>query len=84
MGPGQRLVTTGLVVNVKAHPTRSIRRRLRARFHQARLAPLQFVAQRNQLIGWAAYVNTYDRVLGAEYLEIARSVQRLARELSNR
>jgi len=80
MGPGQRLITTGLVLSVKAHPIRETRRQLRARFHQAKKSPREFSQQANQLLGWAAFVNAYDPVLGAEYLRIARNVQIEARE----
>lgn len=77
-GPGQRLLTTGLVVSVKAHPMRTLRRKLRARFHQAGLKPRRFVKEAHQLLGWAAYVNSYDRALGANYLKIASEVVRLS------
>jgi retron-type reverse transcriptase len=77
-GPGQRLVTTGMVVNAKVHPPRDLLRRLRARFHQATLNPNLFVPEANRLLGWAAYVNMYDRALGAKYLAVARNVQKHA------
>ncbi len=73
-GPGQRLMTTGMVVNVDAHPMRQVRRQLRARFHQANLNPSQFTEQAHQLVGWAAYVNMYDHSTGSEYLAIAKKV----------
>lgn len=79
-GPGQRLMTTGLVVNVRAHPTRPLRRQLRARFHQAQTNPDQFREQRNQLLGWAAFVNSYDPKLGEIYLETARSIANESRK----
>ena len=79
LGPGDRLMTTGMVVNVKAHPMRQLRRKLRARFHQAELSPTQFVEQAHQLLGWAAYVNMYDRGLGSKYLGIAKTVLYAAR-----
>lgn len=77
-GPGQRLLTTGLVVNVKAHPMRTLRRKLRARFYQAKLKPRRFLKEAHQLLGWAAYVNSYDPVRGADYLKIASEVVRLS------
>lgn len=77
-GPGQRLITTGMVVNVSVHPPRPLRRRLRAKFHQASLHPSQFVDDANELLGWAAFVNSYDTALGRTYLEIARGVQQKA------
>lgn len=73
-GPGRRLMTTGMVVNVRAQPARKLRRRLRARFHQAKLHPDRFTTVANQLLGWAAYANMYDGTKGASYLEIANSV----------
>ena len=82
LGPGQRLMTTGLVVNQKAHPVRTLRRRLRARFHQAELHPRRFLKEANQLHGWAAYVNAYDPKLGADYLRIANVVLRLTQKTS--
>jgi RNA-directed DNA polymerase len=74
-GPGQRLMTTGMVVNASAHPMRRLRRQLRARFHQAQINPRQFTEQANQLLGWAAYVNMYDPDLGSQYLAIAKRVR---------
>jgi RNA-directed DNA polymerase len=78
-GPGQRLITTGMVVNVTAHPMRQLRRQLRARFHQAEINPAQFAKQAEQLLGWAAYVHMYDHDLGTRYLGIAKSVRDLSR-----
>jgi len=79
--PGQRLITTGMVVNEKAQPTREFRRRLRAIFHQASLSPHKFRSQINKLVGWAAFVNMYDGERGREYLKIARSVGRKSSSL---
>jgi retron-type reverse transcriptase len=78
-GPGQRLMTTGMVVNVTIHPVRRLRRQLRARFHQAEINPTQFTEQAHQLLGWAAYVNMYDRDLGSKYLSTAKSILYAAR-----
>ena len=77
--PGQRLMTTGMVVNVKTHPLRELRRQLRARFHQAQLMPGSFGEEAYKLLGWAAYVNMYDPELGSEYLGIAKRVLDTAR-----
>ncbi len=74
LGPGQRRMTTGLVVNVKAQPVRWLRRRLRARFHQAALRPNRFKEEASQLLGWAAYVNMYDPSKGKRYLAVANRV----------
>jgi RNA-directed DNA polymerase len=79
-GPGQRLMTTGLVVHEKAQPVRSLRRNLRARFHQAKLRPSTFVKQANQLLGWASYVNSFEPTLGKKYLKIANKVISLAQK----
>jgi len=75
LGPGQRLSTTGMVVNVAAHPERTLRRQLRARFHQAEKDPGSFRLEASQLMGWAAYVNMYDPDLGRKYLAIAGRVR---------
>jgi RNA-directed DNA polymerase len=75
LGPGQRLSTTGMVVNAVAHPERVLRRQLRARFHQAERDPGRFTLEANRLMGWAAYVNMYDPVLGRRYLAIASRVR---------
>ena len=74
MGPNERRVVTGLVVSERAHPPRKLRRQLRARFHQARLRPDEFVREGASLAGWASYVNMYDPHLGSEYLGISRVV----------
>jgi retron-type reverse transcriptase len=74
-GPGRRLMATGMVVNVSVHPTRQVRRRLRAKFHQARLDPEQFKDEVNQLLGWAAFANMYDKTTGQAYLSVARNVR---------
>ena len=71
---GQRLITTGMVVNQKVHPPRQFRRRLRATFHRASLNPEKFRSQASRLMGWAAFVNMYDKDLGKDYLDIARPI----------
>lgn len=73
-GPGQRLMTVGMVVNEKIHPPRKLRRQLRARFYQASNNPEAFAQQGHSLQGWAAYVNMYDRELGKQYLSVAQKV----------
>jgi RNA-directed DNA polymerase len=78
-GPGQRLMTTGLVVNAKVHPSRHIRRLLRAKFHQAANHPSRFKKSSHALMGYAAYVHMYDSSLGDEYLKIARTVLELSK-----
>jgi RNA-directed DNA polymerase len=75
-GPGQAHHVTGLVVNEKIHPKRALRRRLRAKFHNAALNPDDFHEPASTLLGWASFVNSYDRNLGSEYLAAARRVSR--------
>ena len=75
--PGQRLITTGMVINEKVQPPRELRRRLRAMFHQAEVAPHMFRRQRAKLAGWAAFVNMYDSEIGGSYLGIARNVKKI-------
>ncbi len=72
--PGQRLFTTGMVVNEKVQPVRKLRRRLRVRFHQAQHNPEAFKKEAHQLMGWAAFVNMYNSDLGNKYLGIANRV----------
>jgi RNA-directed DNA polymerase len=73
-GPGQARYVTGLVVNEKVHPKRELRRRLRAMFHRAEIAPLEYKARAKELLGWASFVNSYDPGLGAKYLHLARGL----------
>jgi RNA-directed DNA polymerase len=73
-GPGQARYVTGLVVNEKVHPNRELRRKLRAMFHQAKVAPLQYKGRTKELLGWASFVNSYDHELGGKYLFLARSL----------
>jgi RNA-directed DNA polymerase len=76
--PGQRLITTGMMVTEKVQPPREFRRRLRATFHQASLKPNKFRTEGDRLSGLAAFVNMYDINRGADYLKIARNVKREA------
>jgi RNA-directed DNA polymerase len=71
---GQAMYVTGLVVNEKVQPDRRTRRLLRAMFHRASTHPLDFRKKSAHLSGWASYVYAYNRILGSEYLKIARSV----------
>jgi RNA-directed DNA polymerase len=79
-GPGQRLMTTGLIVNKKAHPLRRLRRQLRAMFHQAANHPGRYKKSAHTLMGYAAYVHVYDTSLGDKYLKIARTILELAQK----
>lgn len=74
--PGQAKYVTGMVVNEKVHPSRDLRRKLRAIFHQAELYPQKFSESASRILGWASFVNSYDQILGAKYLEIARAISR--------
>jgi RNA-directed DNA polymerase len=74
VGKGQRHITTGFVVNEKVHPSRTFRRRLRAKFHEAADDPQAFQKDYHRMQGWAAYVNMYDKELGQSYLAIARKI----------
>jgi RNA-directed DNA polymerase len=76
VGKGQRHTTTGFVVNEKVHPSRTFRRRLRAKFHQAADDPNAFQKDYHRMQGWAAYVNMYDKELGQTYLAIAQKIPR--------
>jgi len=76
VGKGQRHITTGFVVNEKVHPSRTFRRRLRAKFHQAADDPQAFRRDYHRMQGWAAYVNMYDKELGQRYLAIAKKIPR--------
>jgi RNA-directed DNA polymerase len=74
-GPGQAHYVTGLVVNEKVHPNRELRRKLRAMFHGARTAPEEYGPRASELLGWASFVNSYNRELGAKYLAVARALK---------
>ncbi|HLY63495.1 MAG TPA: reverse transcriptase domain-containing protein [Terriglobia bacterium] len=86
--PGQSMYVTGLVVNKKVQPNRIMRRQLRAMFHQASKNPREFRHKWANLMGWASYVNSYDRELGQKYLAIVRDTvprptNRIVRPLRN-
>ena len=72
--PGQAKFVTGLVVNERVQAPRELRRRLRAMFHRADREPSACADVSHLLLGWASFVNSYDRKLGAKYLEIGRRV----------
>jgi hypothetical protein len=72
--PGQAMYVTGFVVNRKAHPDRTTRRLLRAMFHRASQRQRSLRSESARITGWASYVNTYDKKLGAKYLKIARDI----------
>jgi RNA-directed DNA polymerase len=74
-GPGQARYVTGLVVNQKVHPSRELRRKLRAMFHRAELDPVQYSPRSRELLGWASFVKSYDAELGARYLGIAKGLR---------
>jgi len=72
--PGQAKYVTGLVVNERVQAPRELRRNLRAMFHNAEKAPSSFAERPHHLLGWASYVNSYDRQLGAKYLKIGKRI----------
>jgi len=72
--PGQAMYVTGLVINEKVHPDRRVRRLLRAMFHRASMRPREFRKRSAHLTGWASFVHSYDKKLGAKYLNVARSI----------
>jgi retron-type reverse transcriptase len=74
MGPKCSRQVTGLTVNEKVSIPRQRRRQLRARFHHVRRNPLAFVAMKEQLVGFAAWVAEHHPAEGRRYLEIAHSI----------
>jgi RNA-directed DNA polymerase len=72
--PGQAKYVTGLVVNERVQAPRELRRNLRAMFHNAERDPSAFSDKSSHLLGWASYVNSYDRKLGAQYLKIGKRI----------
>ncbi len=77
IGGGGRQMVAGLVANKEGLPPRITRMRWRATFHQASLHPAAFQGQGLRLMGIAAFVNRYDRLLGQRYKSIARCVHQL-------
>ncbi len=55
---GQQKVT-GVVVNEKAQPPRSLRRRIRAMFHQAEISPDKWIQEIQRLRGYVNYFNSF-------------------------
>jgi len=76
--PGQAKYVTGLVVNQKIQPDRQRRRKIRAMFHLASTNPSAMKSRQHELMGWASFVNSYNRALGTRYLRIAHSIQETA------
>ena len=72
--PGQPKYVTGFVVNERVQPRRDRRRLLRAIFHNASLHPAKFRRDSTILLGWASFVNSYDKIKGKEYMNIAQKV----------
>ncbi len=56
---GQQKVT-GIVVNQKLLPPKSMRKSIRAMFHQADRSPEQFLGKLNTLRGYYNYLNSFD------------------------
>lgn len=59
---GGRQEVTGVVVNQKVLPPRTLRRRIRAMFHQASLDPEAFKARKAQLSGYLAYLRSFPQL----------------------
>lgn len=65
---GQQKVT-GVVVNVKAQPPRSLRRRIRAMFHQAEKSPQKWVPEIQRLRGYLNYFRSFTVLRGRDELK---------------
>ncbi len=77
IGSGGRQILTGLVVNTAGLPMRDKRRRWRAMFHQASLAPSKYAGKSQKLEGIASFINEYDSKLAAKYFDVANKVAEL-------
>ena len=75
IGPGDRQLVAGVVVNGAELPPREVRRWWRATFHRAQTHPREFGDRVHQLVGIASFVNQYDPDLAKEYFEIARKLR---------
>jgi hypothetical protein len=75
-----RQTVTGAVVNVSAAPGRSLRRRVRAMFHQADKNPAQYRDRARKLRGYIGYFNNFPALSRsaelARYREILKRVMR--------
>jgi RNA-directed DNA polymerase len=80
--PGQAKYVTGFVVNESVHPSREVRKRLRAMFHNASKNPDACRDKLNNLAGWASFVKVYDRRLGRKYSVVVESVRKSAESKS--
>lgn len=65
---GQQRVT-GVVVNLKAQPPRTLQRQVRAMFHQAALHPEQFEGRKKELRGYLSYLHSYPVLAGSTALK---------------
>lgn len=75
---GQQRVT-GVVVNSKAQPPRTLRRQVRAMFHQAERHPEQFEGRKRELQGYLSYLSSYPELAGSpalmKYKEILETLK---------
>ncbi|WP_297649792.1 reverse transcriptase domain-containing protein [Hydrogenophaga sp.] len=85
-GQSSRQVVTGLVVNVKAQPTREYRRNLRSLLHHVKLNPFQHLDQYDEIQGKAAFAlsfsgpDTQVGSLSSQYVDEALAVMRALRK----
>jgi len=74
MGPKVRREVTGLTVNKVVSVPRKRRRALRAYFHQIEQNPSAFTKQKQKAIGYAAWIFSYHKAEGSNYLSVAHSI----------
>lgn len=65
---GQQRVT-GVVVNVKAQPPRTLQRQVRAMFHQVAHHPEQFEGRKSELQGYLSYLHSYPELAESSALK---------------
>lgn len=75
VGPGERQVVAGIVVNEKAQPPRETRRRWRAVFHRAGKHPREFEDRIDELDGICSFINQYDSETAAQYRAVVEQVR---------
>lgn len=75
VGPGQRQIVAGLVVNEKGQPPRETRRRWRAMFHRASKHPKEFMDRVDELDGICSFINQYDPATATSYRTVVEQVR---------
>lgn len=65
---GQQKVT-GVVVNVVPQPPRSFRKRIRAIFHQASLAPQQYIDELDKMSGYLNYLKSFNHLSASRFVK---------------